>query len=79
MRAIDVVYKTNLGHVHTNTFSKTFVFILSKTHKKICVHTRVFIAFSTVHTRPQKRIRNIRFCHQSRGRFCFLRKINACE
>ena len=57
-----VAVKTRIkepGITHTNAFSKTSVFILSKTHKKICIHTSVFIAFSTVHTKPRKRINDV--------------------
>ena len=43
-----------LGPVHTNAFSKTSVFCFLKTDKKFFVHTSVFAAFSTVHTRPPK-------------------------
>ena len=43
-----------------STFWKTSVFILSKTHKKICIHTSVFIEFLTVHIRPRKRINDVR-------------------
>ena len=78
-RRVGQDFLKSLGHVHTKRFSKTFVFILSKTHKGICVHARVLIAFSTfdIDTKPRKRIRNIHFCHQDRRRFYFLRKVNA--
>ena len=54
-----------LGPVHTNAFSKTSVFCFLKTHKSIYVHISVFTAYSTVHTRPPKTDKNIRFRHQS--------------
>ena len=54
-----------LGPVHTNAFSKTSVVCFLKTHKSIYVHISVFIAFSTIHTRPPKTNKNICFRHQS--------------
>ena len=41
----------NLGPVHTSAFSNVCVFVRPKTHRSIRVHTTVFVAYSTVHTK----------------------------
>ncbi len=41
----------NLGPVHTSEFSNVYVFVKPKTHRSIRVHTTVFVAYSTVHTK----------------------------
>ncbi len=41
----------NLSPVHTSAFSNVCVFVRPKTHRSIRVHTTVFVAYSTVHTK----------------------------
>ncbi len=43
--------KVDLGPVHTSAFSNVCVFVRPKTHRSIRVHTTVFVAYSTVHTK----------------------------
>ena len=44
-------FSINLGPVHTSAFSNVCVFVRPKTHRSIRVHTTVFVAYSTVHTK----------------------------
>ena len=44
-------WQGELGLVHTSAFSNVCVFVRPKTHRSIRVHTTVFVAYSTVHTK----------------------------
>ena len=42
---------TDSDPVHTNAFPKRSVFVLLKTHRILCVHISVFIAFLNIHSK----------------------------
>lgn len=45
---------TDSDPVHTNAFPKRSVFVLLKTHRILCVHISVFIAFLNIHTKTRE-------------------------